>query len=756
MIFLPVIEDTQGGNWMITEVTGSRQVTVRYRDENDTRKEIKIENIWPYCFVETCNKDYFDAASKEDGYTGLYGEELTKLIVPTTQMIRELNEQAKELGLSTWEANIPYVNRVLSDRLKINEPIANYNHRIWYIDCEWSPSTNAMRIIVVNDSFTNNEYVWFVDKDLTHTQTFKQYGDYQYETPALGFPTEREMLEHFVKHMNKQDPDILAGWYVVGADIKTIIERCRKTGVNFHLMSPMRRTRYSYGDWEQPIVGRLCIDLMLAVSKIWQIKNGKLPSYKLDDVAYELLKEKKIELPDGHDTYLTDLPLYLHYARQDVRLLPKLDLKVNAIQYHLSLQNLVQCDLRSTPFITKMFTSLALQDGEFDRRIPTSPQFRKIDYEGANVMEVESGVHDNVGILDIKAMYHSNASKYNISWETISDKGIDCGNGTKFLKPKSNYGMLVRQMDYMTNLRNKFKKLMKTDKDNYDTWDSMQFACKSLVASMYGVAGDAKYGMYHPDVAAAITYTSRKTLDELKMHCEDGGFKVHYGHTDSVFVSIPSPQAGQELIATINAKMSPIETEFEKWCSRMILMAKNRYAGRVTWSDGNFHDPNLYVKGIEMKQTRMPSIMKSCMTDVIDGILGNKDEQDITNLLQSLTVKVITGNIDKSELCMKGSLNKDISQYKVLSGTSAGAAWANEFLGKGYRNDSYFLVTLDDRGKYIAFDNPKEIEGKYNIGYKHLAQRFILKKIEPYYNIMGWDIQPIENSIEGIGHLTWL
>ncbi len=79
-----------------------------------------------------------------------------------------------------------------------------------------------------------------------------------------------------------------------------------------------------------------------------------------------------------------------------------------------------------------MFSQLVLTDPDFDRRIPTRPQFAKVDYEGADILDVEPGVYDNVGILDIKAMYHSNASKYNISWDTLDVKGQDCGNGTCF------------------------------------------------------------------------------------------------------------------------------------------------------------------------------------------------------------------------------------------------------------------------------------------------------------------------------------
>ena len=46
----------------------------------------------------------------------------------------------------------------------------------------------------------------------------------------------------------------------------------------------------------------------------------------------------KVELEDGHDTWYSDPALYLHYCRQDVRLLPKIDEAVNALNYYTSLQ----------------------------------------------------------------------------------------------------------------------------------------------------------------------------------------------------------------------------------------------------------------------------------------------------------------------------------------------------------------------------------------------------------------------------------
>ena len=737
---------------IITQGRG-REVIVRHRDDSRQRIVTKINDGWPYYFVRTEDADVIPAIRKEDGYRGVFGEDLTKITVATPDIVYQHKKDFPHLD--TWEANIPFVNRVLADRVKAGEtPFKNYEHRVWYLDCEWNPTTNKMRMIVAHDSYTDNKYVWFICPEGQPLPVFKA------GISPKPCTTEGEMLQDFVTTMRRDDPDIITGWYVTGADVKNIVERCRVSGVNASEMSPNNYINYNFGDWAQPISGRLCIDLMLGFSKLWELKNGKLPGYNLDGVAKEVLGEQKVELPDGHDTYYSDFPLYVNYCIQDVDLLPKLDAKVNAIDYYLALQHLVQCDIRTTPYITKMFACLTMADKECNFQIPTKPQFEHEDYDGANVMDVEPGLYPNVGILDVKAMYHSNASLHNISWDTLDESDErecnyeDCGNGTYFYKGKK--GLLVRQMDNMTDLRNKFKKLMKTDPDNYDRWDTMQYACKSLVASMYGVAGDSKFGLYHPKIASAITYTSRVTLDRLKEEAEKVGFSVLYGHTDSVFCTIPSAVYGEEKVVIINEEMAPIEVQFEKWCSSMLLVAKNRYAANVVWTDGIGHEDTLYVKGIEMKQSRMPPIMKSTMTELIHGILASIEETEMNEILIPIIDKVVRGDIDDADLCMKGKLTRNLSDYKVLSGPSAGAAWANEYLGKGYHDGSFFKVTIDESGNYIAFDDPSEIEGIVKIGYEIMCERFIINKVEPYYKMMGWDMQPLHNALRGLGSLAWL
>ena len=747
---------------MIVERGKGRDVIIRARDENGERTTIKETGFYPYCFVETEHSDLFPGAAKEDGYLGLYGEDLTKITMSSPDNINMVKEVAEENGLRTWEANIPFVNRVLVDRLGVQRtmPIKNYDHRVWYLDCEWNPVTNALRVMVFHDSFVGETVCLYVNPNYKkRMQSYSNRTPYRRDSKGrYEFPNEESMLRDFITRLNEADPDVITGWFVVGADIKNIIERCNVKGIAPRSLSPLNRIRYKFGDWAQPIPGINCIDLMIAFSKLWELKNGKLPGYKLDDVAEIALGEKKVELPDGHDTYHTDLELYLDYSIQDVDLLPKLDNKVNAIGYYIGLQHLVQCDIQATPYITRMFTSLVLQDPKFKKRLPTKAQFEKIDYQGADVMAVEPGVHEKVGILDVKAMYHSNAALHNISWETLHKDGKDCGNGVKFAQ--GGKGLLIRQMDFMTGMRNYYKSMMQSDPDNKARWDAMQYACKSLVASMYGVCGDSKYGMYHPKVADAITFTSRQTLKKLRDVAKRVGWETIYGHTDSIFVTNVDMGVTKgevfEKISLINGAMHPIEVQYERYCDRMLLMAKNRYAGNVVWTDGEWHEPTLYVKGIEMKQSRMPPVMKEAMGEVIGGILANKEEKEIEQNIKTLTLKVMNGEVEPRDLCMKGKLTRDLHQYKSLSGASAGAAWANEYLGKRYRGGDFFLTTIGTDGKYMAFDDPEDIEGLYDFGYKYLADRFIVKKIEPYWEMMGWSLQPLLNALDGKGDLAWL
>lgn len=742
---------------MNVEAVGRNDVLVRYRDIHGKRKEKRIKEYLPYCYLRTEDASWFSEGDVQHGYTGMFGEELSKVSCFSQWDIRQLAKTGE-----TWEGNVPFTNQVLTKRVRDGlEPFEAYDHRVWYLDGEWKTGTGEITMLSVYDTFTANLYSWVVMPNGISKGKYSMLKDesgkeYHYDTPIIVFDTEAELLNHFIGFMRKQDPDIITGWYVNGADISQIVKRCGKVNVRASLMSPINKLRYDFGDWQQPIVGRNIIDLMLAFPKLYELKNGKLSGYKLDDVAWEVLGEKKVELPDGHDTYYSDPVKYLDYNRQDVRLLPRLNRTVNALEYFVAVQHIAQCEIQSTPHITKVFTCLALSDPELDRQLPSKPMFDKVDYDGGIVMDGETGFYENIGIFDVKAMYHSNAALHNISWDMLDEKGKDCGNGTSFNQDKK--GLLVRQMDRMTTLRDEYKASMwdAINDEEVTRYDALQYATKSLVASMYGVAGDSKYGLYHPEIAAAITFTSRTTLMRLKDIAEEMGHEVVYGHTDSVMCRVDSPIVGEDSVKEINAQMFPIIVQFEKWSKSFLLMGKNRYTGLVSWTDGEHHEPKRYVKGIELKQSRMPTVMKNAMGRVIDGILKREDEGVVSEELVTLIDNVISKQIDPLLLCMKGKLSKDLSNYRSVSGSAAGAQWANRNLGKYYRKDDYFLCAINPEGKYLAFDEPSELEGVAEIGYRTMVERFIISKVKPYYEVAKWDLGPLLRAMDGKSKVEWL
>ena len=104
---------------MIIEHSRGRDIIIRGRDNTGKRYEKTIKGHWPYCFVRSEDAKYIaEAVRTEEGYTGLYGEELTKIICATDYDVKQIGRNGQ-----TWEANIPYPNQVLADYINHDSDI---------------------------------------------------------------------------------------------------------------------------------------------------------------------------------------------------------------------------------------------------------------------------------------------------------------------------------------------------------------------------------------------------------------------------------------------------------------------------------------------------------------------------------------------------------------------------------------------------------------------------------------------------------
>jgi len=215
---------------------------------------------------------------------------------------------------------------------------------------------------------------------------------------------------------------------------------------------------------------------------------------------------------------------------------------------------------------------------------------------------------------------------------------------------------------------------------------------------------------------------------------------------------------GIALTATLNKTLAPIETEFEKYADSLFLKAKNRYAGKIVWEGEWFDEPDYYIKGIELIQARMPKVMKTALKDALMGMLDGSKESVITERLTTLISKYLDGE-NVEDLLMKTTLKKNLWDYKVLSGPSAGADWALLNLDWEFSQGDDMLLALNTSGEYVAFPDitwlPKVME-KTDLGYYVMVERFVVNKAKDLYEAVGWDYQQLMNALEGKEAIEWV
>lgn len=90
----------------------------------------------------------------------------------------------------------------------------------------------------------------------------------------------------------------------------------------------------------------------------------------------------------------------------------------------------------------------------------------------------------------------------------------------KFTNPIQHYSLQEIMLANLQDERNKYKKLMgqaikNKDSDSTKRFNAMQLALKVNMNSIYGASNNAVFPHYDPDIAAAITWSSRQCIKQL-------------------------------------------------------------------------------------------------------------------------------------------------------------------------------------------------------------------------------------------------
>ena len=744
-------------------------IYTRHRDDDDVLVQHTHTDIRPYMWVNTDEADinwesfyieFPDAQVESDEIAkSIKGKEVMKISCVSPYHLVSMSKYFTE----TYEADVPIIDQWMIDTYPAKVP--QWNVRKCWFDIEWNPvdGNDFTQCWAAIDSFTEDAvcFAW------RENQTSYQCEDRDGYTLHI-YRSEEALHEGVLQYIEEMDFDMLIAHAAMWADIPHMVRRFK----NFRRLSPLgqvsnvREGFDGYRHTDQPIKGRWVFDTACRGSdgsgfeRVWMDSgNGQFPSRKLGDIGEHLKLGKKYTVDltnDWTDNFyrLTD------YCVQDVRLMMNIDQYLRATDFFTSMVGFCGVSFTSTFEVGKFARGLVcrITNDKFATRHRDRRRERG-DVQGATVMTPTPGRHEGVAVLDFKGLYPSIMLGDNLCWTTQRDNPSETtrtmANGTHWEQEEQ--GVLPVVIEYLFTERQKLK----------DSGDKiLEKAVKRVMASLYGLVTESLgHGMADTVIGETILSQGRSALDSLRTQCEDMGYPVLFGHTDSCFVQCPLDE-----LHDVSAKLTDIiqkETgnpkliaEPEVWMPYWFCAdVKNRYAGIISWPEEDAG--KLKVSGFEMKHSSTPPFIRDLQKQVLIMLGGNDNENDITSFVKGEVVRLRNNDVAVENISTRTRLSKAIESSpdashrsdkhypKTSGGYAKSARYYNWYMNPDEpyaKGDSVLwtyvagvpqgMPTTD----VVAYRDPAELHG-FKMNAEHIVDKQVRKKLRLIYDVMGWDLK---------------
>ena len=537
-------------------------------------------------------KKYAYTKSRAGTYISLYGDRLKR--------INKWEKEQKDL----FESDVNPEIRVLVDNYTNSDDVST-DHRTMIFDIEVEvtdgfpdiqKAENRITAIGFNDPRTD-EYFCYVLDETNKLELEGGSWEAAYNETVISYKDEYDLLNAFFMHYLKIKPTILTGWNVEFFDIPYLYNRASNVvGQNVaNCLSPIQNVQWSdFGTGKYKIAGVSTLDYLQLYKKFTFSQRS---SYRLDYIGEVEVGDKKVEYEGTlNDLYENDIEKFVQYNLQDVKLVKKLDEKLDFIEIARGIAHLGHCPYEDV-FMSSRYLegAILVYLKKKDIVAPSKAKRPKVlsndKFVGAYVQEPQKGKHDWVYDLDITSMYPSCIMSLNISPETkigkiigwnpeeflnksnkktytIEQDGKEMGrftekelgnfldgrkvgvasNGVMYRSDKDGLlsALLRKWFDERVEYRELSKKFHEQgDKEKSNYFDRRQYLQKILLNSLYGVLGLSTFRFYDLDNAEAVTKTGQSLIKFTKKisnsfyNKELGDTKDHciYIDTDSVFYS---------------------------------------------------------------------------------------------------------------------------------------------------------------------------------------------------------------------------
>ncbi len=572
--------------------------------------------------------------------------------------------------------------------------------------------------------------------------------------------SEAKLIENIKDHIETNKPDILTGYFSDGFDLPYIKTRADKYKIKLDLGLDSSDLRINKGkNVTAQIRGINHLDIFKFIRKIMG-PSMDTDSFKLDSVAEELLNEKKLEvdldkLSQTWDDNIEDLEKYCRYNIHDALLCFKLTEKmlptlielvkivglpiydVNRMGFSQLVEWFV---LRQAP----LFNQIALNKPDYDE----IQKRRMQSIKGAFVFEPKPGLYNDIVVFDYRSLYPTIIASHNISPGTLNC-GCCEGKAEKVPLEEENFWFCTKRKGFLPSIiediitrRTRITEMIKEGKEKNVFLDARSNALKLLANSFYGYLGFFGARFYSIESAESTTAFGRFYIKNVIEKAQQGGFKVIYSDTDSVFLTLDEKTKSdvEKFAEKINTELPGLmELEYEGFYPSGIFVsakfgpygAKKKYA--LISEDGN-----LKIKGFETVRRNWSFIAKETQENVLNIILREHDEKKAFKFVKGIVQDLREKKIPTDKVIIHTQLQKEIVDYDSRGPHVAVAQrLKNQGVDVGPGTLIKYVVTsgsdiIRNRAKL-----PEEVSsGEYDASY--YIENQVVPAVEKIFEVLGY------------------
>ena len=504
-----------------------------------------------------------------------------------------------------------------------------------------------------------------------------------------------DVLNSFVKLVHEYDPDIIVGFESNRSQWRYLTDRATRRNKGLPLGRDMSEPHTSvFG--HVSIGGRANLDLFELASGMLEVKVKTIDNLAkyLDIPATDV---HTIDEWERYGLWMSEegRKRLLENAKSEAQVC--LSIARAAIDYpeQLSAITGLPLDQVMTAAVGFRVDSYLIREAHaIGELVPSKSEQPFFTYRGAIVREPETGLHENIAVLDFASMYPSLMKKYNLSPDTLVKTNEQVPEDSVYVIPELGHRFrrepdgfyriaLTTLIEERARVRKEITSLP-SHSTLYRVLRERERALKVVANACYGYAAWAGARWYVKEVAESAAALGRETVTETIKKARSLGLKVIYGDTDSIFVSNDKPKV-EELRGWVKSQLG-LEIKVEREYVRLLFIeAMKRYAGLR-------NDGELDIVGLEVVRGDWSDIARQVQEQVLQSILIRQSTTDAIETVRENIRRLRQGEVSIADLVIRKALTKPIEKYKVRV---PHVEVAKMLVTEGWR------ITLGDKVAYV-------------------------------------------------------